>query len=81
MNKACLRDRVRRDITQIPDGDLSEVYGIMYHYREARQKRSQPETLAGFAGVWKDMPSAAFEGLFNELKKRRQAAGSRRCGG
>jgi len=73
-----IQERIMKEIEQIPEAKLPEVYALIHDFRLKLQGQPDANPTLQLAGAWADMPEATFQALMNEIGVRRQAAFSKR---
>ncbi len=79
MTQLISREKIFKEIKQVPDDKLAELYDFIHYFRiglEVSQKKENP--IINYAGCWKKMPQETFDDFTKEAVQRRQQAFSRR---
>jgi len=74
-----LREKVAKEISQIPIEKLNEVYDFIRFFRlEIEKVKPNKDKILSFAGCWEDMPDETFNDFLSEIRRRRKEAFSGR---
>lgn len=79
MNQLISQDQIIKEIQQIPEEKLAELYDFIHYFRlglEASKKYD--DSIMQFAGCWQEMPEEVFEDFSQEIVQRRKRAFTRR---
>lgn len=77
MNSSELRTQVWKEIQQVPEGKLVELYDLIHTFRlQAEPANQQP--ILQFAGCWSDLPDDTYSEFLDDISLRRQNAFSQR---
>ena len=78
MSDSELRVKLIEELQRIPDDKLTQLYGLVHHFRvEAESGDRSLETMQ-FAGCWADLPDSIYAEFLEDLPTRRQQAFSQR---
>jgi hypothetical protein len=73
---AISRQQLSEEIASIPDDKIAEVFNIVHRYRVDLETAPADGGAQDndFAGIWADMPDAAFQDFLREVEDRRHNA-------
>ncbi|MDZ8226233.1 hypothetical protein [Nostoc sp. ChiVER01] len=72
------RIKVLKEVQQIPDAKLAQLYEIIHGFRLSSEANSHNPAIMQFAGCWSDMSDEAYGEFSDEIIIRRQQAFSQR---
>ncbi|NIU02102.1 MAG: hypothetical protein GWN01_14700 [Nitrosopumilaceae archaeon] len=79
MKISSIREKVVKEVNQIPEEKLAQVLDLIHHFRLGLQlSKKKTAKVTDFAGCWKDMPEDVYQDFIRDITQRRHTAFSRR---
>ena len=73
-----IRNKIKKEIDQIPDEHVLELFDVVNQYRQNKRNENGTNSILSFAGCLSDMSSKEFDAMMSEIQQNRKKAFSQR---